>query len=78
LNSGGTPNAAVFNSGGSGKYGGGYGSSSSGAGGATGSIRDRGYWMSTGLVPHFLMITFYEKWVIRKVILFKISAMSIR
>lgn len=26
-----------------------------------------GCWISTGLVPHFLIITFYEKWMIRKV-----------
>jgi hypothetical protein len=27
----------------------------------------RSYWMSTGLVPQFISISFYEKWVIRKV-----------
>lgn len=26
----------------------------------------RSYWMSTGLVPQFISISFYEKWVIRK------------
>lgn len=26
-----------------------------------------GVWMSTGLVPHFIVITFYEKWLIKKV-----------
>eukprot|EP01033_Poteriospumella_lacustris_P006568 gene6568-4734_t len=27
----------------------------------------RSYWMSTGLVPQFVSISFYEKWVIRKI-----------
>jgi hypothetical protein len=27
----------------------------------------RSYWMATGLVPQFIIITFYEKWLIKKV-----------
>jgi len=38
-----------------------------------------GCWISTGLVPHFLIITFYEKWMIRKVEVkgFAIEKMSV-
>lgn len=36
--------------------------------------RTSGCWISTGLVPHFIVITFYEKWMIRKVSFVEINA----
>lgn len=29
--------------------------------------RPRGLWMSTGMMPQFIVVTFYEKWLIKKV-----------